>query len=381
MPVASNPIESIALKSTAKIIGYSGHKRKILVVDDRWENRTVLINMLEPIGFELEQAEDGQKGLEKANELKQTQVQLIQTEKMSSLGRMVAGIAHEINNPVSFIHGNLNFAKRYFQDLKHLIQLYQKTYPNPTLEIQQISQEVDWEYVVKDWSKIMASMQAGVKRIETIVLSLKSFSRLDEAELKCVDIHEGIENTLLILQHRLVSESVTIGGKPSIISPAIKVIKDYGQLPQVTCYASQLNQVFMKLLNNAIDAFEYWNFEGDAELKVNRLNVEGLTKTHLEPVNLQSAIPCIRIHTELVEKNWVVIRISDNGCGMSKEVQQKIFDPFFTTKPVGTGTGLGLSISHQIIVKTHQGQISCVSVKDRGTEFIVKIPVDELKNN
>ena len=287
------------------------------------------------------------------NELKRTQVQLIQSEKTSSLGRMVAGVAHEINNPVSFIYGNLTFAREYFRDMHRLIELYQQTYQNPTLEIQQLIEEIDLGFLVEDYSKLIDSMQVGTERIEEIVLSLKSFSRLDESELKRVDIHEGIDNALVILQHRLRAEAegVSIAGKRSLINSAIEVIKDYSQLPQVTCYASQLNQVFINLLNNAIDALEN-----------------------------QPPPRVITIRTEVAHEEEssptpsVVIQIADNGSGMSEEVQQKIFDPFFTTKPVGSGTGLGLAISHQIVVEKHLGQITCVSTPGQGTQVIVEIP-------
>jgi signal transduction histidine kinase len=278
------------------------------------------------------------------NELKRTQAQLIQTEKMSSLGRMVAGIAHEINNPVSFIQCNLTPARGYFRDLLALIELYQQTYPHPTPEIQQFTEEIDLEFLVEDCQKLMHSMQVGAERIEEIVLSLKSFSRLDEAELKRVDIHEGIDTSLMILQHRLRAE----GNRPEI-----KVIKHYSQLPLVSCYASQLNQVFMNLLDNAIDALE-----NQASPRVITISTSILIK--------ESPIP---------SSQFAVIRIADNGPGMSEQVRQQMFDPFFTTKPVGNGTGLGLAISHQIVVEKHLGQISCVSTPGQGTEVIVEIPV------
>ncbi len=287
-------------------------------------------------------------------ELKNTQAQLIQAEKMSSLGQMVAGIAHEINNPVSFIYGNLTPARHYFQGLLSLIELYQKTYPHPTPEIQQLAAEIDLDFLVEDWQKLLDSMQVGAERIHEIVRSLRNFSRLDEKELKPVDIHEGINNTLLILQHRLRAD----GG-----ASEIQVIKDYGQLPHITCHASQLNQVFMNLLNNAIDALEQ-------EPRV-RSSESGV-------------IPTITIRTEVRTEDspfpipqWVIIRIADNGSGMSEEVLHKIFDPFFTTKPVGNGTGLGLSISYQIVVEKHKGHIRCVSAPGEGTEFIVEIPVNQ----
>jgi PAS domain S-box-containing protein len=275
-------------------------------------------------------------------ELRKTQSQLVQAEKMSSLGQMVAGIAHEINNPVSFIYGNLTPARQYHQDLLSLVEAYQQTYPNPTPQIQLLTKEIDLDFVIEDWSKLMNSMQIGAERIGEIVRSLQNFSRLDEKDLKPVDIHEGIDNTLLIVQHRLKAHSN---------KPEIQVNKDYGKLPLVTCYANQLNQVFMNLLNNAIDALKNKSYP--------RL---------------------ITIRTSLVlgkepKSNLIMIRITDNGSGISEEVMNQIFDPFFTTKPVGSGTGLGLAISYQIIVDKHQGQIRCVSDLGQGTEFVVEIPV------
>lgn len=303
------------------------------------------------------QAREKAQALEKTlNELKRTQVQLIQSEKMSALGKMVGGIAHEINNPVSFIGGNLNFVREYFQSLNRLLELYQETYQNPTPKIEKLSQEIDLQFLLADWSKLINSMEVGVQRIEHIVVSLRNFSRLDEAELKSVDIYEGIENTLYILQHRLSAEGVNTPGKGSLISPAIKVIKDYRPLPRVTCYPSELNQVFMNLLTNAIEALE--NQTPPRSIVI---------RTEVENEKDSTSIPS------------VVIRIADNGCGISEEVQQKIFDPFFTTKPVGSGTGLGLSISHQIVVEKHKGQLKCISAKYKGTEFIVKIPIHQKK--
>jgi len=279
---------------------------------------------------------------ETLKQLKCTQAQLIQTEKMSSLGRIVGGIAHEINNPANFIYGNITYARTYFQDLLKLLQLYQKTYPEPTAEIQKLSEEIDLEFMVEDWHKLMQSMEIGIERIEKIVRSLKSFAKLDEAQLKPVDIHECIDNTLFILQSRLRAE----GNRPEI-----KVIKYYGQLPLVTCYASQLNQVFFNIFDNAIEALDY-----------------------------QSRTRSIRIKTELSYPNStllqsIIIRIKDNGIGMSENVRQHIFEPFFTTKPVGKGTGLGLAVSHQIVVDKHQGEISCISALGQGSEFIIKIPI------
>lgn len=276
-------------------------------------------------------------------ELKSTQAQLIQAAKMSSLGQMVAGVAHEINNPTSFIYSNLTPARSYFQDLLRLIKIYQQTYPNSTSEIQQIAEEIDLNFLVEDWSKLMDSMQVGAERIQKIVLSLRSFSRLDKSELKAVDIHQDIDNTLLILQPRLRA----VGN-----ASEIAVIKNYGQLPPITCYANQLNQVFMNLLSNAIDALKT-----QPEPRVITISTSVLTKESLDSMS-----------------QFAVIKIADNGCGMSEEVIHQIFDPFFTTKPTGSGTGLGLSISYQIVVEKHGGQLSCVSAPSQGTTFIVEIP-------
>ncbi|HAA26928.1 MAG TPA: hypothetical protein DCE56_03625, partial [Cyanobacteria bacterium UBA8553] len=294
------------------------------------------------------------------SQLKRTQAQLIQAEKMSSLGRTIAGVAHEINNPVGFISCNLTHARAYFQDLLKLMELYQQTYPKPTPAIERLTKKIELNFLIEDWVKLMDSMQMGSERIRQIVLSLRNFSRLDEKELKPVDIHEGIDNTLLILQHQMRSVGVSKAGRDSGLHQAIEVIKDYGQLPKVTCYASQLNQVFMNLLSNAIDAL----------------------KTQPSPRKITISTSVASHHWSVVNgnkqqtTNYVVIRIADNGPGISEEVLPKIFDPFFTTKPVGSGTGLGLSISYQIVVETHKGQIRCISALGQGTEMIIEIPVN-----
>lgn len=271
----------------------------------------------------------------------QLAAQLVQSEKMSSLGSFVAGVAHEINNPVSFIYGNLTYADEYTQDLLKLLQLYQQCYPHPTSEIQTIIKEIDLNFLMEDLPKLLNSMKVGAERITEIVRSLRNFSRLDESEMKAVDIHEGIDSTLLILQHRLLA-------KPGF--PEIQIIKEYGNLPLVECFAGQLNQVFINILANAIDALE----EGVGY---------GVWET-----------PQIRIRTELTTNKHVIIRIADNGSGIPETVQKRLFDPFFTTKPVGKGTGLGLSISYQIVAEKHKGKLQCISSPGEGAEFVIIIP-------
>ncbi|WP_414582168.1 AAA family ATPase [Scytonema sp. PCC 10023] len=281
-------------------------------------------------------------------ELQNAQIQLIQTEKMSSLGQMVAGIAHEINNPINFIHGNVIYAYEYVKGLLDLIAIYQQEYPNPSPQVQKKAFEIDLDFLVEDLPKLLDSMNVGTTRIRNIILGLRNFSHLDQAEMKSVDIHEGIENTLMILQHRLKSKDEY---------PEIEIIKKYGQLPKITCYPGQLNQVFMNILSNAIDALQL-----------------RITDWELGTGNTQSPIPTICIRTEVADCNTVRIRIADNGSGMTQEVRQKIFDPFFTTKPIGSGMGLGLSISYQIVVDKHKGQLICDSIPGQGTEFIIQIP-------
>ncbi|XWK89129.1 MAG: ATP-binding protein [Phormidium sp.] len=283
--------------------------------------------------------------------LQEAQAKLIQTEKMSSLGQLVAGVAHEINNPINFIYGNLPHAADYTQELLRLIELYQEKYPNPDPEIQELEEEIDLEFLITDLKKIQASMSMGANRIREIVLSLRNFSRFDEAEMKDVDIHEGIDSTLLILQNRL---------KETPANLAVKVVKEYGKLPLLECYAGQLNQVFMNILSNAIDALDKFRSKEEAA-------------NH-------NLVPTIIIHSELSEdKSRAVVKIKDNGCGISDENKTKLFDPFFTTKPVGKGTGLGLSICYQIIVDKHKGDLRCVSEVGKGTEFSIEIPVYQTK--
>ncbi|MDF5708862.1 MAG: ATP-binding protein [Nostoc sp. S4] len=280
-------------------------------------------------------------------ELQRTQSQVIQSEKMSSLGQLVAGVAHEINNPVNFIHGNLTHVQEYTQNLLAFVQLYQQHDSNPAPEIQIAAEDIDFEFLQSDLPKLLSSMKVGTDRIRQIVLSLRNFSRIDEAEFKSVDIHEGIDSTLMILQHRLKA-------KPE--QPEIQVIKHYGTIPPVECYAGQLNQVFMNILVNAIDALE----ESYAR------------RTHQQIEDN----PCqITIRTSVVNSTSVEVAIADNGVGISQEFQQRIFDPFFTTKPIGKGTGMGMSISYQIITQKHGGKLECFSTFGKGTEFIIQVPL------
>jgi PAS domain S-box-containing protein len=305
--------------------------------------------ILERKYLEAEKLKKTQELEEAYSELKRTQARLIQSEKMSSLARMVAGIAHEINNPVSFIHGNIHHTKSYFEDLLKLIELYQQTYLHPTPEIEAFISEIDLNFLREDYAKLLSSMKVGTQRIADIVIALRKFSRLDEQELKCVDIHESIDSTLLILEHRFREEEDC---------PEIEVIKNYGQLPKLKCYVSQLNQVFLHILNNAIDALQ------------NKSSPRRIMIT-TEIGDDQCTIVRDKQHTT----SCIVIKIADNGHGMSEETKHRIFDPFFTTKPVGQGTGLGLAISHQIVVEKHQGQIRCISEVGQQTEMILELPV------
>ncbi|MEM9807378.1 MAG: ATP-binding protein [Cyanobacteria bacterium P01_D01_bin.56] len=279
--------------------------------------------------------------------LKRTQAQMLQSEKMSALGHLVAGVAHEINNPISFIHGNVQPTKDYIQDLLALLQLYQKTYTPPSEEIREATKSLDLDFLVQDLEKILTSMGDGTNRIQNIVLSLRNFSRLDEAEFKLVNIHEGLDNTLVILQHRL---------QETTKRPQILLIKDYDELPFVNCAAGALNQVFMNILTNAIDFLEQ-DYQRQSSFQTNDWTPE------------------ITIRTSVLEDKWVQIAIADNGPGIPEDILTHIFDPFFSTKPIGKGTGMGLAISSQIISDLHNGVLKCSSKLGHGTEFVVEIPI------
>ncbi|MEH2196498.1 MAG: ATP-binding protein [Nostoc sp.] len=281
--------------------------------------------------------------------LKQTQAQLIQTEKMSSLGQLVAGVAHEINNPVNFIYGNLTHVNEYTLGLLELVELYQKSNANSTPEVQAHIEAIDLDFMTEDLPKILVSMKMGANRIREIVLSLRNFSRLDEADMKPVNIHEGIDSTLLILQNRF---------KQTSVNPGIEIVKAYGDIPLVDCYAGQLNQVFMNLISNAIDALDSYNSQRTLE-------------------DIKANPSQIIIRTNLGNADCITVQIADNGPGMSEVVKQQLFDPFFTTKPAGKGTGLGLAISAQIVIEKHNGAIWCISEPGQGAEFWVEIPIKQ----
>ncbi|WP_413198486.1 ATP-binding protein [Nostoc piscinale] len=280
------------------------------------------------------------------HELQQTQAQLIQSEKMSSLGQLVAGIAHEINNPVNFISGNINHAQQYVDDLLRLVHIYQDNC-DYLPEIQELSEEIDLDFVSEDLPKLISSMSLGIKRVREIVLSLRNFSRTEQSQMTAADIHEGIDSTLLILDNRLKTSRSNFG---------IEVIKNYDVIPLVECYPSQLNQVFMNILANAIDALDGQEKEGVITISTSLEN--GKSFAH---------------------SPYIVVRIQDNGSGMTQDVRDRLFEPFFTTKPIGKGTGLGMPICRKIIEK-HNGQIECFSEPGQGTVFCIHIPISARKN-
>ncbi|MCC5645125.1 hybrid sensor histidine kinase/response regulator [Nostoc sp. CHAB 5824] len=390
------------------------HGAEVVLRIENQINLRLLQVKLQEKNFLLQQALDN---------LKASQVKQIQNEKMVALGQLVAGLAHEINNPISFIYGNLQYAGQYVQDLVNLIEVYQQEYPKPTPIIQQIAKDIDLNFMITDLQNLIGAMYRGSDRIREIILALQHFSRHDEAEMKRVNIHEDIENTLVMLQHRL---------REAADHPEIVVVKDYGNLPLVTCYASELNQVFMHLLNNAIDAIEE-RVGNQSPAPYPLTPLDGSCSIWKDPIALQpfghptaGISPCektappprlgeipdvlyetrkgrglgnaalsplasplerrpqwllptpqIRIHTEVTDLNMVKIAIADNGQGIEESLRSRLFDPFFTTKSVGKGSGLGLSISYQIIVQKHRGNITCTSLVGQGAEFVIEIPIEQ----
>jgi PAS domain S-box-containing protein len=320
------PSDSVNYDGTGKVIGFNGIIRDI---DDRKR-------------AELKAQQQTRKLEETLITLQQTQSRMVQSEKMSALGQLVAGVAHEINNPVNFIYGNLKYTSEYTQDLIRLVELYQTTFPQGHGAIEALCDEIDLDYLLADLPKMLSSMKVGADRIREIVLSLRNFSRLDESEFKEADLHEGIDSTLMILQNRI---------KFRDDRPEIKIVKQYDNLPMVSCYAGQLNQVFMNILANAIDALD------------ESIEVHGL------------ANPAITIKTSHCDGN-ISIEMTNNGPGIPAQIQAKLFDPFFTTKPVGQGTGMGLSISYQIVTEKHQGSLVCQTTEN-STTFMVTLPLDQ----
>ncbi|HLO87103.1 MAG TPA: MHYT domain-containing protein [Nostocaceae cyanobacterium] len=376
--IAYSHLDSANLSTTISIVTFSILGLALLIsLETKVSEQTATLIKLEHEIIERQKIEDRLQAQTKQLEqalavLKQAQTHLVQSEKMSGLGQIVAGVAHEINNPTTFIQGNLRYAIEYTQSLVGLIKLYQQEYPSPNPAIQVEIQAIDLDYLVEDLKNIFQSMQVGCKRINEIVLSLRNFSRLDEAVLKLVNIHEGIDSTLMILSHRLKAQAQR---------PEIKIIKEYSQLPPVECYAGPLNQVFINILNNAIDALEDSYHQQMQELSVKE-TAQILVTHHQIPSNWSKKSnenlpwPNLEIHisTQLIDHDWIAISIIDNGKGMNEDVRAKLFDPFFTTKPVGKGTGLGLSISYQVVVEKHGGKLECFSAPEEGAEFVITIP-------
>lgn len=360
----------------------------------RLQNRTsansnfILLNQkINELTEETQWRKQAQESLSKTNErlkqtlddLQKTQVQLVQTEKMSSLGKLVAGVVHEINNPIYLIDDNINRIRNYIQDLLELLQLYEQEFSQPSISIQEKIAALDINFLQQDLIEAFHLTRKGTERIVEIVKSLQNFSRVDEAKIKKVDIHESIDSTLVILQHRLKPRNVDEGAK-EYAHPGIEIVKEYGEIQEVYCYPSQIDQVFMNILSNAIDALdELVMINNQSSLNANNSTLLRDNQINVPPTELgklkKGINPQIKIRTEVNNKNWLVIQIADNGFGMTDEVRQRIFDPFFTTKAIGKGIGIGLYICSQIITEKHGGKLSCFSQPRMGTEFVIEIPI------
>lgn len=361
MPEQSSPQAQISalerqVRTLQKKLKRSQADRSLLETNNA-RTESLLKRVIEELQLSKDELEARGQALETLmTERQAAQTQLVESEKMSALGILVAGVAHEINNPVSFIYGNLSYAKSYTQDLLKLVNAYQYAYPTPPESIQTLMAEIELDFLIDDYSKLLQSMHTGAERIYEIVGALRTFSRLDEAEQKEADLHTGLDSTLSILGHRL---------KASHEHSGITLVKNYGTLPTLHCYPGKLNQVFMNIISNAIDALE------------SAMGIKGWDKAPSEnsvsdaQIDLQT--PQITIETA-VEQNDIVICIRDNGPGIPADVIPKLFDPFFTTKPVGKGTGLGLSISYQIVVEKHRGKLLC-EADENGTLFTIRLPI------
>lgn len=369
-PITTQDEVALLAQALNQLISWTGEYTKELTLardtlEQRVQERTKALQDSET--QQRQQAEDLRQTL---SELQQAQLHLIQNEKMASLGQMVAGIAHEINNPVGFIYGNLRHIEANANALLHLIAQYQKYYPEPVAEIQSVIDDIDLEFLKQDFPTLTASVYNGAVRIRDIVKSLRTFSRLDQSSIKTVDIHEGLDSTLTILDTRL---------KGDRHHPPIQVNKHYRQLPVIECHAGQLNQVFMNIISNAIDALhEKYTNPKDVQNRPNKVlvlsSLSNQPQQTLRPTGLSTEWPQIDIHTHH-HHDQISVQIIDNGQGMEPDTLQKLFDPFFTTKEVGKGTGLGLSISYQIVTQTHQGTLECESIVGQGTMFTIQLPV------
>ncbi|MBO3458694.1 ATP-binding protein [Aetokthonos hydrillicola Thurmond2011] len=331
-----------------------GSRRSLLAsgqaIFDPWGNKVGAVVVMRDISdrkqAELALQQKSQELEQALQDLQQAQLQMVQTEKMSALGNLVAGVAHEMNNPLGFIAATVQQAKPTFADIIEHLKIYQKTLSDKTEEILDHESEIDLEYTIEDLPKMLDSMTMACDRLKNISTSLRTFSRADRDYKVPFNLHEGIDSTILILKHRL---------KANEQRPAIEVVTNYGDLPQVQCFPGQLNQVFMNILANAIDALDESNHGRNFQ-------------------EIQAHPNSITITTSIVDKS-VKISIVDNGKGMSVEIQQKIFDHLFTTKGVGKGTGLGLAIIRQIVEEKHGGKITVNSVLGEGTEFIISLPM------